>query len=57
LTARPTVYQAYDLIKAFPKLYETKTYPGKGTVTIFAYRCIPCREKVTREIDSVCFGR
>ena len=31
-----------DLIKAFPKLYETKTYPGKGTVTIFAYRCIPC---------------
>ena len=31
-----------DLIKAFPKLYETRTYPGKGTVTIFAYRCIPC---------------
>ena len=29
-----------DLIKAFPKLYESKTYPGKGTVTIFAYRCL-----------------
>ena len=28
-----------DLIKAFPKMYESKTYPGKGTVTIFAYRC------------------
>jgi len=28
-----------DLIKAFPKMYDTKTYPGKGTVTIFAYRC------------------
>ena len=31
-----------DLIKNFPDIYETKTYPGKGTVTIFAYRCIPC---------------
>ena len=29
-----------DLIKAFPKQYETKAYPGKGTVTIFAYRCL-----------------
>lgn len=29
-----------DLIKAFPKKYETKTYPGKGTVTIFSYRCL-----------------
>jgi uncharacterized protein (TIGR00288 family) len=28
-----------DLIRAFPKMYESKTYPGKGTVTIFAYRC------------------
>jgi len=31
-----------DLIKNFPEIYEAKTYPGKGTVTIFAYRCIPC---------------
>lgn len=29
-----------DLIKAFPNKYETKNYPGKGTVTIFAYRCL-----------------
>jgi len=29
-----------DLIKAFPAFYESKTYPGKGTVTIFAYRCL-----------------
>ena len=29
-----------DLIKDYPNLYETKTYPGKGTVTIFAYRCL-----------------
>jgi hypothetical protein len=29
-----------DLIKAFPDFYESKTYPGKGTVTIFAYRCL-----------------
>jgi uncharacterized protein (TIGR00288 family) len=29
-----------DLIKAFPTKYETKNYPGKGTVTIFAYRCL-----------------
>ena len=29
-----------DLIKAFPAKYETKNYPGKGTVTIFAYRCL-----------------
>ena len=29
-----------DLIKAFPGKYETKNYPGKGTVTIFAYRCL-----------------
>jgi uncharacterized protein (TIGR00288 family) len=28
-----------DLINAYPKQYETKTYPGKGTVTIFSYRC------------------
>lgn len=29
-----------DLIKAFPNKYETKNYPGKGTVTIFGYRCL-----------------
>ncbi len=29
-----------DLIKAFPQIYEYTTYPGKGTVTIFAYRII-----------------
>lgn len=28
-----------QLINAFPDKYETKTYQGKGTVTIFAYRC------------------
>ncbi|MCI8968116.1 MAG: NYN domain-containing protein [Lachnospiraceae bacterium] len=28
-----------DLIEAFPKKYEIKRYPGKGTVTIVAYRC------------------
>ena len=28
-----------DLIKAFPKKYKTQTFPGKGTVTIFAYQC------------------
>jgi len=28
-----------DLIRAFPKKYETKTYPGKGT-TIFLYKCL-----------------
>ncbi len=27
------------LIEDYPELYDTKTYPGKGTVTIFAYRC------------------
>jgi hypothetical protein len=27
-----------DLIRAFPKKYETKTYPGKGT-TVFLYKC------------------
>lgn len=27
-----------DLLRAFPEKYETKTYPGKGTVTIFAYK-------------------
>ncbi len=29
-----------DLLKAFPEKYQTETYPGKGTVTIFAYKCI-----------------
>lgn len=28
-----------DLVKAFPKKYETKTYQGKGGTTIFAYKC------------------
>jgi len=28
-----------DLIRAFPKKYETKTYPGKGT-TIFLFKCL-----------------
>lgn len=28
-----------DLIGAFPKKYEMKRYPGKGTATIVAYRC------------------
>ena len=28
-----------DLLKAFPKQYRTQTFPGKGTVTIFAYKC------------------
>lgn len=28
-----------DLIEAFPQKYEMKRYPGKGTVTIVAYRC------------------
>lgn len=28
-----------DLIEAFPEKYEMKRYPGKGTVTIVAYRC------------------
>lgn len=27
------------LIEAFPEKYEMKRYPGKGTVTIVAYRC------------------
>lgn len=27
------------LIEAFPEKYEMKTYPGKGTVKIVAYRC------------------
>lgn len=29
-----------DLVKAYPKQYETQTNPGKGTVTIFSYRCL-----------------
>ena len=29
-----------DLIEAFPKRYAMKRYPGKGTVTIIAYKCI-----------------
>ena len=28
------------LIESFPDKYEMKSYPGKGTVTIIAYRCI-----------------
>ena len=28
-----------DLIEAFPKKYAMKRYPGKGTVTIIAYKC------------------
>lgn len=28
-----------DLIRAFPEKYEMKRYPGKGTVTIVAYKC------------------
>lgn len=27
------------LIESFPEKYEVKRYPGKGTVTIVAYRC------------------
>ena len=30
-----------DLIKAFPSRYQHKTYPGKGTVKIFAYKLEP----------------
>ena len=26
-------------IKEYPEIYDHKTYPGKGTVTIFAYKC------------------
>ncbi len=29
-----------QLIAAFPDMYEIKRYPGKGTVTIIAYRCL-----------------
>lgn len=29
-----------DLLAAYPKKYEIKKYPGKGTVTIVAYKCI-----------------
>ena len=29
-----------DLIEAFPKKYAMKRYPGKGTETIIAYKCI-----------------
>ena len=29
-----------ELIEAFPKKYAMKRYPGKGTVTIIAYKCI-----------------
>ena len=32
------------LIAAFPEKYEIKRYPGKGTVTIIAYRCIESAE-------------
>ena len=29
-----------DLIEAYPNKYAMKRYPGKGTVTIIAYKCI-----------------
>lgn len=29
-----------DLLAAYPKKYEIKRYPGKGTVTIVAYKCL-----------------
>lgn len=29
-----------DLLAAFPKKYQIKKFPGKGTVTIIAYRCL-----------------
>lgn len=29
-----------ELIEAFPKRYAMKRYPGKGTVTIIAYKCL-----------------
>lgn len=29
-----------DLIEAFPRKYDMKRYPGKGTVTIIAYKCV-----------------
>ena len=29
-----------ELIEAFPKRYSMKRYPGKGTVTIIAYKCL-----------------
>lgn len=29
-----------QLLEAFPERYEIKRYPGKGTVTIIAYRCL-----------------
>lgn len=29
-----------QLLEAFPEKYEVKRYPGKGTVTIIAYKCI-----------------
>lgn len=29
-----------ELIEAFPKRYSMKCYPGKGTVTIIAYKCL-----------------
>ena len=29
-----------ELIEAFPKKYAMKRYPGKGTVTIIAYKCL-----------------
>ena len=29
-----------QLIAAFPDKYEIKKYPGKGTVTIIAYKCL-----------------
>ncbi|MCI8270319.1 MAG: NYN domain-containing protein [Lachnospiraceae bacterium] len=32
-----------DLIKDFPEKYKIKRYPGKGTVTIVAYKCIEKR--------------
>ena len=29
-----------ELLEAFPEKYEIKKYPGKGTVTIIAYKCL-----------------
>jgi len=28
-----------DLLTAYPKKYELKTYPGKGNSTVIAYKC------------------
>ena len=34
-----------QLLAAFPERYEVKSYRGKGTVTIIAYRCIAQKQK------------